>query len=191
MNCPVCDDVRMKEVQKDDVLIDVCPACKGVWLDRGELEKLLQGVREVRADYERMEQHIQDPAYGKPNQPSSPPGAAPNSQSPSGGFGGSPSQGQQGFGSSAPGQAQPGYGVPGQGYGGTPGTGYGQPQQGAYPPPPAGGPGYQQAPGSYGQPGYGQSSGHGHGHSPYGYDKYGRPYKKKKTVLDVFGDLFE
>ncbi|ANS75970.1 hypothetical protein AWM70_16455 [Paenibacillus yonginensis] len=48
MKCPVCHDVRMKEIQKDGVLIDVCPECKGVWLDRGELDKLLGGIREIR-----------------------------------------------------------------------------------------------------------------------------------------------
>jgi len=48
MNCPVCHDTRMREVEKDGILIDICPTCKGVWLDRGELEKLLSGVREIR-----------------------------------------------------------------------------------------------------------------------------------------------
>lgn len=51
MNCPVCDSMRMREVEKDGILIDVCPSCKGVWLDRGELEKLMSDVREVRQDY--------------------------------------------------------------------------------------------------------------------------------------------
>lgn len=51
MNCPVCDGVRMREVEKDGVLIDICPSCKGVWLDRGELEKLLEGEREFRKEY--------------------------------------------------------------------------------------------------------------------------------------------
>lgn len=51
MNCPVCDDVKMREVQKGDILIDVCPSCKGVWLDRGELDKLMEGVREVREPF--------------------------------------------------------------------------------------------------------------------------------------------
>ncbi|WP_366017887.1 zf-TFIIB domain-containing protein [Thermanaeromonas sp.] len=40
MRCPFCD-VPMKEVERRGVLIDVCPECRGVWLDRGELEKLL------------------------------------------------------------------------------------------------------------------------------------------------------
>ncbi len=37
--CPVCRG-SMKEVQKSGVLIDTCSQCRGVWLDRGELEKL-------------------------------------------------------------------------------------------------------------------------------------------------------
>ena len=40
MFCPVCSE-KMKEVQKQGVDIDICPGCKGVWLDRGELEKLI------------------------------------------------------------------------------------------------------------------------------------------------------
>lgn len=31
-------------------MIDVCPQCRGVWLDRGELEKLLELVGRDRAD---------------------------------------------------------------------------------------------------------------------------------------------
>lgn len=51
MNCPVCESSRMREVEKDGILIDICPICKGVWLDRGELDKLMEGVKEVRQDY--------------------------------------------------------------------------------------------------------------------------------------------
>ncbi|MCS6936312.1 MAG: zf-TFIIB domain-containing protein [Candidatus Bipolaricaulota bacterium] len=40
MRCPLCD-VSMREVERRGVRIDVCPECRGVWLDRGELEKLL------------------------------------------------------------------------------------------------------------------------------------------------------
>lgn len=41
----------MREVEKDGILIDICPSCKGVWLDRGELDKLMEGVKEVRQEY--------------------------------------------------------------------------------------------------------------------------------------------
>ncbi|HET7738075.1 MAG TPA: zf-TFIIB domain-containing protein [Tepidiformaceae bacterium] len=40
MNCPACQTV-MREREKEDVIIDVCPNCKGMWLDHGELEKLV------------------------------------------------------------------------------------------------------------------------------------------------------
>jgi hypothetical protein len=60
MRCPVCD-ANMREVEKNGVLIDICPDCKGVWLDRGELDKLMAGVREVRQDFNHWyEQHDQD-----------------------------------------------------------------------------------------------------------------------------------
>jgi Zn-finger nucleic acid-binding protein len=51
MNCPVCEGTRLREVEKEGILIDICPTCKGVWLDRGELDKLMQNVREDREDY--------------------------------------------------------------------------------------------------------------------------------------------
>lgn len=61
MKCPVCNDVRMREVEKDGVLIDVCPDCKGVWLDRGELDKLLSEVREIRPAFnEWYDKHDDD-----------------------------------------------------------------------------------------------------------------------------------
>lgn len=56
MKCPVCNDVRMREVEKNGVHIDVCPDCKGVWLDRGELDKLMTGLREVRQEYNEWHQ---------------------------------------------------------------------------------------------------------------------------------------
>lgn len=34
----------MREVQRRGVTIDVCPECRGVWLDRGELDRLLGNV---------------------------------------------------------------------------------------------------------------------------------------------------
>lgn len=45
MKCPVCD-ARLREVNRRGVEIDICPECKGVWLERGELEKLLDVAAE-------------------------------------------------------------------------------------------------------------------------------------------------
>lgn len=50
-NCPVCNTF-MDEVSKTGILIDVCPKCKGVWLDRGELNQLLERVKEHQREYD-------------------------------------------------------------------------------------------------------------------------------------------
>lgn len=71
MNCPICDDVRMKEVQKGNVLIDICPSCKGVWLDRGELEKITAGLKDDRKYYEETvnsyDRHYENRPDHRPN----------------------------------------------------------------------------------------------------------------------------
>lgn len=38
--CPN-DNSAMQTVERSGVQFDMCPACRGVWLDRGELEKLM------------------------------------------------------------------------------------------------------------------------------------------------------
>ena len=38
--CPN-DNVSMTQVNRQGVEFDMCPECRGVWLDRGELEKLM------------------------------------------------------------------------------------------------------------------------------------------------------
>lgn len=43
--CPNCDG-SMQTVQRAGVEFDMCPRCRGVWLDRGELEKLMTLERE-------------------------------------------------------------------------------------------------------------------------------------------------
>lgn len=38
MNCPNCKDVQLTSVMtKNGVLVDLCPRCEGIWLDRGEI----------------------------------------------------------------------------------------------------------------------------------------------------------
>ncbi len=41
MKCPVCTDTPLVMAERQGVEIDYCPACRGIWLDRGELDKLL------------------------------------------------------------------------------------------------------------------------------------------------------
>lgn len=49
MNCPRCSS-SMSELDRDGITIDRCERCRGVWLDRGELEKLLALASPERGD---------------------------------------------------------------------------------------------------------------------------------------------
>ena len=42
MKCPSCTDVSLVMTERQSVEIDYCPTCRGVWLDRGELDKLIE-----------------------------------------------------------------------------------------------------------------------------------------------------
>lgn len=42
MKCPTCPDATLVMTERQGVEIDYCPSCRGVWLDRGELDKLIE-----------------------------------------------------------------------------------------------------------------------------------------------------
>lgn len=59
MKCPTCN-VSLVMTERSGIEIDYCPQCRGVWLDRGELDKIIErsapgGSRDVR-DTIRFEQ---------------------------------------------------------------------------------------------------------------------------------------
>ena len=41
MKCPVCDTTLVM-AERQGIEIDYCPQCRGVWLDRGELDKIIE-----------------------------------------------------------------------------------------------------------------------------------------------------
>lgn len=43
MNCPI-DSTELLITDRQGIEIDYCPKCRGVWLDRGELDKLIERV---------------------------------------------------------------------------------------------------------------------------------------------------
>ena len=51
MQCPSCDS-ELKISDRQGVEIDYCPKCRGVWLDRGELDKIIersaQEIKQIR-----------------------------------------------------------------------------------------------------------------------------------------------
>ena len=42
MKCPQCVDHVLTMAERQGVEIDYCPKCRGVWLDRGELDKIIE-----------------------------------------------------------------------------------------------------------------------------------------------------
>lgn len=42
MKCPVCKEPDLTMSSRQNIEIDYCPQCRGVWLDRGELDKLIE-----------------------------------------------------------------------------------------------------------------------------------------------------
>lgn len=41
MNCPICS-VKLQITERQGVEINFCPRCRGIWLDRGALEKIIE-----------------------------------------------------------------------------------------------------------------------------------------------------
>ena len=60
MKCPACPESALAMTARQGIEIDYCPACRGVWLDRGELDKLIERsasaapARSDRASNERQ-----------------------------------------------------------------------------------------------------------------------------------------
>lgn len=75
MRCPVCEDVTLSISSREGIEIDHCPQCRGVWLDRGELDKIIEraapsvvggrpsGPPVAGHDYGRLPQHPEPPTY--------------------------------------------------------------------------------------------------------------------------------
>lgn len=47
MKCPVCKDKDLVIADRQGVEIDYCPECRGIWLDRGELDKIFERTGET------------------------------------------------------------------------------------------------------------------------------------------------
>lgn len=74
MKCPVCKDVSLVMSDRQGIEIDYCPSCRGVWLDRGELDKIIersgisshyQESKPVKENYSKYESHTNHNGYHK------------------------------------------------------------------------------------------------------------------------------
>ncbi|MGE3235132.1 MAG: zf-TFIIB domain-containing protein [Thermoleophilia bacterium] len=76
LRCPTCG-TRLVELERSEILIDACPECRGVWLDRGELDRILDrerrasaGVRDHDEDFfEEMEGRRRPGGDDRPRDP--------------------------------------------------------------------------------------------------------------------------
>lgn len=73
MKCPNCKDQNLSISDRAGIEIDYCPECRGVWLDRGELDKILERSREQQQpvpqpqqSYQPQQQHSHPDYYQKP-----------------------------------------------------------------------------------------------------------------------------
>ena len=62
MKCPI-DNVDLVMSERQGVEIDYCPSCRGVWLDRGELDKLIERSARNERD-ERAEGRTDRSSHG-------------------------------------------------------------------------------------------------------------------------------
>lgn len=65
MKCPSCkDDTNLLMTERVGIEVDYCPNCRGVWLDRGELDKII-GKSQLEESNSRVlpREKIQDVIY--------------------------------------------------------------------------------------------------------------------------------
>jgi len=65
MNCPMCLEVNLVMTDRQGIEVDYCPQCRGVWLDRGELDKIIERaaapVTQPAAQWQPLHQHQRSP----------------------------------------------------------------------------------------------------------------------------------
>jgi uncharacterized protein len=71
MQCPRCESSVLDEREREGVTVDVCRQCRGLWLDRSELERIVARAVREQAEYEQPAPP-QPAAYPMP-QPGYPP----------------------------------------------------------------------------------------------------------------------
>ncbi len=62
MHCPQCIE-ELKIAERQGIEIDYCPKCRGVWLDRGELDKIIERSMESMAP--GRSSHVSGPSPGQ------------------------------------------------------------------------------------------------------------------------------
>jgi Zn-finger nucleic acid-binding protein len=81
MKCPVCATPDLLMTERQGIEIDYCPQCRGVWLDRGELDKIIErSTRDVAPAVNTATPQVAQPV--PPMQPSQMPQPYPQAPQP-------------------------------------------------------------------------------------------------------------
>ncbi len=64
MNCPHCH-IPLMIAERKGIEIDFCNQCRGVWLDKGELDKIIELSMSERFAGSGRNQHMADTGYGQ------------------------------------------------------------------------------------------------------------------------------
>ncbi|MFX5464522.1 zf-TFIIB domain-containing protein, partial [Acinetobacter baumannii] len=73
MKCPVCTVHNLLISERQGIEIDYCPQCRGVWLDRGELDKLIERSAASQVSAPAPVQAARAPMPPAPHTPPMPP----------------------------------------------------------------------------------------------------------------------
>lgn len=65
MKCPVCKTPDLLMTERQNIEIDYCPTCRGVWLDRGELDKLMGQIQDAPDSQRGVAQHERHARYSE------------------------------------------------------------------------------------------------------------------------------
>ena len=64
MKCPSCNETLLMS-EKKGIEIDYCPNCRGIWLDRGELEKIIERSADHYSKKENYESDYKQYGYNE------------------------------------------------------------------------------------------------------------------------------
>jgi Zn-finger nucleic acid-binding protein len=69
MKCPRCENTALDEREREGITVDACGGCRGLWLDRGELEKLIaratREIEELSDGRDRRDRDRDDRSYDR------------------------------------------------------------------------------------------------------------------------------
>ena len=65
MKCPI-DDTELMMTERQGIEVDYCPKCRGVWLDRGELDKIIERAGDDDDDDKARPRLVDEPRREQP-----------------------------------------------------------------------------------------------------------------------------